>query len=842
MRRGEVWWVNTAIALCLAVALFAVYLLSYRGGFHSVDEVSMFAVAENVVKFGRFDTDQIAWTQWTVTQREAQGFFGVDGSVYSKKGLALSLFIAPLYAIARRVPGLGMLQTAFLLNPLVTALTAAILFLYVRRLGYRLGTALALAALFGLATIAWVYSKYLFSEPLAGGLLLFAAYLLAPHPLSPSQAPTPSPSPKVGRGEPGSPLPPGGEGTGMRGVLPFAAGLSSGLAVVARVNNLFVLPILFLYGLVVRYRRYRQPAPPTRPVSPPQPASAPRRRRRKRRRPRPTALSIAPAPPHVTGRRLLPTDHWSLIPGYSLPFALGAALPGLVLLLYNYTRSGSPFQTGYDLTIFSPHIALGLYKLLFSPHRGLFVFSPVLLFVVAAFPRFWHRHRAEAGLVGGVVGVYLLLFAAWTSGEGLSWGSRFLVPIVPFLILSLAPFVARLGQPRLRWWRWAFVAVALLSAAVQFLGVAINPQVHMLRLRALFPDFFLENTPVLWDFRYSPVWGQVRSWALANSDVAWLQPGLFDWRALAAGVGLLALALWLLSRLLTRRPATLSLIPLLLVPLLLVTSLTLTRYYREDGQFGPLDYGYVQALATVDAQARPDDGLVTLAWRDYHVPMNRYRGLLPIYGFALDEPPLEPHAAPLLARIAARHPRLWLIARGLQPSDPANGVERWLAEHAFKADDRWYPDDFRLALYATADESALAEVAVNARLGEAIALRTVRRADRPLRPGDVLPVALCWQATAAVERDYTVFVQLLAADGRLVAQHDAPPVDGFRPTSGWAAGETVCDRHGLWLPADLSPSDYALIAGMYDPATGARLPVAAGGDHVTLATVQVTPP
>ena len=93
-----------ALALSVGFFLFAVYLLSYRGGFHSVDEVSMFAVTESLVKFGRLDTDQIAWTQWTTSQREAQGFFGVDGHVYSKKGLAISLIMVPLYWLGLVIP------------------------------------------------------------------------------------------------------------------------------------------------------------------------------------------------------------------------------------------------------------------------------------------------------------------------------------------------------------------------------------------------------------------------------------------------------------------------------------------------------------------------------------------------------------------------------------------------------------------------------------------------------------------------------------------------------------------------------------------------------------------
>ncbi len=210
---------QTALGLSVGLFLFAVYLLSYRGGFHSVDEVSMFAVTESLVKFGRLNTDQIAWTQWTTSQREAQGFFGVDGHVYSKKGLALSLAMAPLYALGLATPGLGMLQAASLANAILTAATAGLLFGLVRRLGYDERVAAGVALLYGLATIAWVYSKYLFSEPLAALLLLATAYLLVAFRQ---------------------------EGGLWRPVL---AGLLTGLAVLARANNAFVVPVFGLYLL-----------------------------------------------------------------------------------------------------------------------------------------------------------------------------------------------------------------------------------------------------------------------------------------------------------------------------------------------------------------------------------------------------------------------------------------------------------------------------------------------------------------------------------------------------------------------------------------------------------------
>ncbi|MFQ5886495.1 MAG: hypothetical protein ACE5II_04585, partial [Anaerolineae bacterium] len=52
---------------------------------------------------------------------------------------------------------------------------------------------------------------------------------------------------------------------------------------------------------------------------------------------------------------------------------------------------------------------------------------------------------------------------------------------------------------------------------------------------------------------------------------------------------------------------------------------------------------------------------------------------------------------------------------------------------------------------------------------------------------------------------------------------DSQPLNGFRPTSTWAAGEEVTDHHGLPLPADIPAGDYWLEVGLYEAATGNRL-------------------
>jgi len=88
-----------------------------------------------------------------------------------------------------------------------------------------------------------------------------------------------------------------------------------------------------------------------------------------------------------------------------------------------------------------------------------------------------------------------------------------------------------------------------------------------------------------------------------------------------------------------------------------------------------------------------------------------------------------------------------------------------------------------------------------------------------------LPITLIWQASATPAVSYTVFVQLLDAQGVLIAQSDSIPAQNDRPTTGWRAGEYIVDRHALKFNENAAPGSATLIVGMYDALTGNRLMV-----------------
>jgi hypothetical protein len=95
--------------------------------------------------------------------------------------------------------------------------------------------------------------------------------------------------------------------------------------------------------------------------------------------------------------------------------------------------------------------------------------------------------------------------------------------------------------------------------------------------------------------------------------------------------------------------------------------------------------------------------------------------------------------------------------------------------------------------------------------------------------GNQLAITLVWAAEADMPTSYTVFVHALDAEGNIVAQSDAIPADGTRPTTGWLTGEYVADTHVLPISADQVT---ALRIGLYDAAAGARLRLDDGTDAV----------
>lgn len=191
---------------------------------------------------------------------------------------------------------------------------------------------------------------------------------------------------------------------------------------------------------------------------------------------------------------------------------------------------------------------------------------------------------------------------------------------------------------------------------------------------------------------------------------------------------------------------------------------------------------------------------------------------------------------------AERHANTWLIASSSPfEADKIRPIERLLVDYYFpvqevKTSDRARAIQYYNVLAPQGDPAHNTEVVFN----DSLALRGY---DLPMgaayAPGEVVPVSLQWSPVAPLPDDYNVSVQIAAADGFLVAQRDGQPQGTFGYMSRWEVGQPYRDNHGLQLPADLPPGEYWLQVIVYRWQDGERL-LHSGGDvaQLTLITVQ----
>ncbi len=109
-----------------------------------------------------------------------------------------------------------------------------------------------------------------------------------------------------------------------------------------------------------------------------------------------------------------------------------------------------------------------------------------------------------------------------------------------------------------------------------------------------------------------------------------------------------------------------------------------------------------------------------------------------------------------------------------------------------------------------------------------------------LRAGDFLLITFFWRAPETPRARWTISLRIVDAADRVIAQRDAEPASGARPTIGWSANEVVQDDAGIFLPSAATPGLYRIQIVIYDSATAENL-ATRDGAIFTLAELRVSP-
>ena len=158
--------------------LFALYVATYGGGPHAVDEIAPIVSAGSLVKRGTLATNELFWTIGAAgNPSDAQVSIGQSGDVWSKKGPLVALAMVPWAYLAYAWSDLDLVFTSLLVLAPITAATGGLLVAVARRAGLSLSVAMWVGLGYGIASLAWPYARLGFGEPLIAFAVVLAIFV-----------------------------------------------------------------------------------------------------------------------------------------------------------------------------------------------------------------------------------------------------------------------------------------------------------------------------------------------------------------------------------------------------------------------------------------------------------------------------------------------------------------------------------------------------------------------------------------------------------------------------------------------------------------------------------------
>lgn len=773
------------IALSLFAFLIYLYLLFLSGVSHNPDEWFYLRGAEDVIQGNLANVSSHGWL--------------------------FALLLTPFYLLSMALPRVGMIQVTALLNIMLTALTASVLFLCLSELHYSRKSRLFTALAFAMATIAWPHSHYLLREPVTALMLLVSLWGAIRFWRKPRL------------------------GAFIAFVLAFA------LVLLTKSVAIVLLPFFSLLLIIPMLRRWIAIDPKSGVAAHPR---------------------LADLVQH--GRVWWISAEQRGLRGWLIPALVVVGL--LLFISFAAWRIPLPkdFVPTYQEYLREQGVNLpNTLALWISPGWGILIYSPVLWICVIGLIPFARCYPAITfATVGGSIA-----FTMAASPHPFWWGNwafgpRQMVLLLPLLCL---PMPAGLGWLKSKLGHWgSAIAAGLFAVGVAFQLVGLLAPLGDYVRQIYFPAG-VTGPDVAWNLRLWPIAGLVRFVRPAMLDLAWIASRdtgrvMLKWPVALALLGLAitsgAWLLYLVRQPARRRPVLPWVISLLLALLWLPLAVRSVQSAYMDPRFQP-ELGFLAAADAVRQEARPGDLLVTDLWTERltgpaEAMLNYCQGHCPPRLDLIRETLVDREENWQSERLAdlAGYNRAWLVLDRVAEGDLNSIIEQWLNQVGYLERCDWTGPQVRLCRYSLAAGDILKAAPVQAAFSDSIQLdrAEVRLAgqqpgQQTAMPGDTVQVTLEWQALAAPTGNFVVSLQLLEPDGTLVASADRTPGNGFQPTGAWLAGEQVIDRFALSLPANAAPGAYHLMVVLYDPATGQRLPVQNDGaevsDHLLLLKLSV---
>lgn len=764
-----------ALSALLLAGIGSLYMLTYSARMVSGDTMYMFNATASLVRYGDFYLDLTAGLRpfWEYSLPLT------DTPLLPVDAEPLQIILAaPLYWLAEQIPFLGRVHAVWLFN-VIAALWAVIAFFhFALLLEYRPRTAFAGAALLGIGTILWAYSKTFFQEPLTLLLLLLTAYYLEAW-----------------------------RRAGYRSWWRLLAWVGCfALALAARRASLLALPLITIIAFPQLESLFR-----------------PRWRRK--------------------------------------AFLIAVVLIGGVLYYNTIPQSAEDLSRFYRQVehipwherILRASMNQGVQGYLFAFGGSIWGTSPVLLLAIPGIVRLVRRNQMRYPLAALTVLLTYALGYAYGSNVhwfgGLSWPPRFLVPVVPLVMLCTLPVLDQLldmpssAKPNniLKGFTGLLIAY---SIWIQFNAVSYwwGEYPNLLPPEA---QGYLEWSQGLHNFKFMRWTILPTLWGKKAFDFWWVRNGtflapslLFVTLAIASGA-----TFWGLRK---KQTANILSLSVLAVGTFAAGAFFTLWGVRNDPLYLGFSEGLHAAAGQIEQQLTADD-IVIISQPGYERFFLNYGRLNGTRLITLQPHPGEQtspeqpaqiessHPGDLLARptiqlvdtLARTHDRLWLLA----DSTPfvtwsVRPVERFMALYYYPlaATELTGADGLpvRLISYSTAahhNPYALigAEYAADLQFGDGIQLVGYNLPlGRTYAAGDALPISLQWQTDEALENSYSVALHLgQPGVGVGASAQDSPPYAGFAPTHEWEPYAPVWDNRAIQLPEGLADGEYQLWLGVY---------------------------